>query len=85
MLRMIALTAAVAFVGSVAPLPGTKAEAGQETYRSCVRTITTYCHPNGPDGPTLPPEEGQPGYEAYQACLATRMAYCETLPGAPGA
>lgn len=85
MLRMIALTAAVALVGSVAPFPGAKAEAGQETYRACVRTMTEYCHPTGPGGPTLPPEEGQPGYEAYQACLQTRLEYCLTLPGAPGA
>lgn len=83
MLRMIALTAVVALAGVVAPFHGTTAEAGQETYRSCVRTMTEWCHPTGPGGPTLPPEEGDAGYEAYQACLTTRMEYCETLPGAP--
>jgi len=85
MLRMIGLTAVVAVAGLVAPFAGSKAEASQETYRSCVRTITEYCHPTGPEGPTLPPAEGEPGYEAYAVCLQTRMEYCETLPGAPGA
>lgn len=82
MLRMIALTAAVAIAASVAPLPGSKAQASQETYRQCMHSIDTLCLPQGPLGPILP-EAGTPEYEYYITCSEERAAYCATLPDAP--
>lgn len=82
MLKTIMLTAALAVAATVAPVPGSEAQAARETYYQCIQNIDYVCLPQGPGGPILP-EAGTPEYDYWQTCTTAEQERCAALPDAP--